>query len=656
MKHLKIEQNTGSIEVVDPKVIDKLYNLVLFHPVGETLDVTSNLKGNLQCSHAYGDVVNYLTTNYPDLQISVTGGIYIRFNDTNVESICATNWGDGTGITTVQASVVSDMSDKFASNTTITQFDELKSFINLKMNNNGTNFNSCTALTSIDLSNITKVGTVGNYFPYVFKGCTNLQNVIFNTNTESIGTYTFDGCTNFNTILPTSIKYLGTCALRDSGYSHDVNLPNLIDVTTSVTDLNQNDIDNFLLQGWFANTKITKVLNLGSITKLSKQIDDGYVQGTFSNCKLLQTVILPTTLLSIGSQCFRDCSVLTSITGMQNVEYIHTTAFYQDTLLSTIDDVSKVTYIGSSAFNNCSALTSLNLSTACSTINDRAFQNCTSLISVGDLSNVTSIGDDAFNSCILLTTAAGISGVTSLGSRAFSQCKNLAGVIDISSCITFGSDGRQFELCNNITGVILSNTTNVIEMKESWFEQCWKLQSFTFFKNVSSVNNFQYMFIGCSAMTTLTFWETSTSKILGKNFCNGCVKLATLINFPQDLTEIRYNAFFQCPITSISLNEGITTLGYQAFAQTKLDNITLPSTLTTMGGSELSDTTTPRWAKCLATTPPNGCNAWSFKNGGTYPIYVPDASLDTYKAASGWSNFSSRLKALSTWSTDFPNG
>ena len=106
------------------------------------------------------------------------------------------------------------------------------------MNNNGTDFSNCTALTSIDLSNITKVGTVGNYFPCVFEGCTNLNNVVFNTNTESIGTYTFDGCTNFNTILPTSIKYLGTGALRNSGYSHDVNLPNLIDVTTSVTNLN----------------------------------------------------------------------------------------------------------------------------------------------------------------------------------------------------------------------------------------------------------------------------------------------------------------------------------------------------------------------------------------------------------------------------------
>ena len=114
MKHLKIEQSTSSIEVVDPKVIDKLYNLVLFHPVGESLDSTSNLKGNLQCSHAYEDVVDYLTTNYKDLSISVSGGLYIRFNDKNVETICATNWGDGIGITKIQASVVNTFNDKFS--------------------------------------------------------------------------------------------------------------------------------------------------------------------------------------------------------------------------------------------------------------------------------------------------------------------------------------------------------------------------------------------------------------------------------------------------------------------------------------------------------------------------------------------------------------
>ena len=98
-------------------------------------------------------------------------------------------------------------------------------------------------------------------------------------------------------------------------------------------------------------------------------------------------------------------------------------------------------------------------------------------------------------------------------------------------------------------------------------------------------------------------------------------------------------------------------MGNGSFQWCKFDTITIPSTVTIVGESTFEQRDViARWAKCLATTPPTGAGRYLFTSGVTYPIYVPDASLETYKAASGWSNFTSRLKALSTWSTDFPNG
>ena len=52
-------------------------------------------------------------------------------------------------------------------------------------------------------------------------------------------------------------------------------------------------------------------------------------------------------------------------------------------------------------------------------------------------------------------------------------------------------------------------------------------------------------------------------------------------------------------------------------------------------------------ATCLSTTPPTIGDISVF-GGGTYnyPIYVPDESVATYKAATTWSNLSSRIFAI----------
>ena len=98
INHLNIEQATSSIEVVSSSVIDKLYELAQ----NPSLDVSSNIQGNLQVSRAYEDAVTFLTNKFSNLQINVTGGTYIRFSDSLVQSICATNWGDGNGVTSLQ--------------------------------------------------------------------------------------------------------------------------------------------------------------------------------------------------------------------------------------------------------------------------------------------------------------------------------------------------------------------------------------------------------------------------------------------------------------------------------------------------------------------------------------------------------------------------
>ena len=70
---------------------------------------------------------------------------YIRFADSVVQQICATNWGNGVGITPEQASAATNFGDKFTGNTEITAFPEIEKFTGLE--NLYQAFQNCENLT-----------------------------------------------------------------------------------------------------------------------------------------------------------------------------------------------------------------------------------------------------------------------------------------------------------------------------------------------------------------------------------------------------------------------------------------------------------------------------------------------------------------------------
>ena len=197
MSHLNLSQSTSSVEVVSSVIIDKLYELAQTN-----LDESSDVQGNIQVNHAYEDAVTYLLNKFPNLQINVTSGAYIRFADSAVAAICASNWGDSVGITLSQAQALTSLNNKFNNNTFIRSFNELFKFINIKVLST-LEFNGCSNLTSIRLDNITSIGV------NCFNSCIHLQSV-FNTQLiTTIGSTAFYGCTLLTSL---SFQNLITCA------------------------------------------------------------------------------------------------------------------------------------------------------------------------------------------------------------------------------------------------------------------------------------------------------------------------------------------------------------------------------------------------------------------------------------------------------------
>ena len=120
----------------------------------------------------------------------------------------------------------------------------------------------------------------------------------------------------------------------------------------------------------------------------------------------------------------------------------------------------------------------------------------------------------------------------------------------------------------------------------------------------------------------------------------------TTANIPSGTTKIRANAFADCAnLTSVSIPEGVTELGLRSFAGCGLTSVTIPSTVTDIKTYVFITCNKLTSVTILAATPPTLGGTNAFPNTVT-AIYVPAASVDTYKGASTWSSLASKIQAI----------
>lgn len=140
--------------------------------------------------------------------------------------------------------------------------------------------------------------------------------------------------------------------------------------------------------------------------------------------KVLQKVILPEKVQTIGQSAFAMCKALSILDLPESVTTLKEWIFEGTGALRTINIPLGVTVIPKGLFYSALGLEFIDIPASVTNIEADAFYQCSSLKRVDWTNNVTNIGDDAFNGCDLSSILIP-SKLEHIGFRAFSINKNL---------------------------------------------------------------------------------------------------------------------------------------------------------------------------------------------------------------------------------------
>lgn len=391
--------------------------------------------------------------------------------------------------------------------------------------------------------------------------------------------------------------------------------------------------------GYAEHVTIPSHYNNQKVTKIA--------QDAFKGLDGLKSVIIPESIIEIGSSAFEDCGKLTKISGPADMVAI---VAKQAQPASFVIDITSRTTIDKYAFSGCEGLTGVTIPDCVQSIDRLAFIGCVSLESItvsdnnptyssidGLLYNkakttlvlapegigdtitipdyVKEIGNYAFSNCKKLTNIVIPDGVENIGLYAFYECINLTSIDIPDSVTTIGSiafyntawynsqpDGIVYagKVAYDYKGTMPANAS--ISIKEGTlgisngaFRDCSELVSVTIPASIINIGLFP--FAGCANLSNITVEKNNVKyysvgnciiETDSKKLVLGCKNSV----IPQDgsVAIIGDYAFAKCMgLTSITIPDGVTSIETYAFDSCEdLESVTIPSSVKNIGKEAFS--------------------------------------------------------------------
>ena len=232
-----------------------------------------------------------------------------------------------------------------------------------------------------------------------------------------------------------------------------------------------------------------------------------------------------------------------------------------------------------------------------------------------------------------------------LKAKSFWECTQLKQIIIPSGVQTIGADA--FNGCSAMTGVTIPSTVTTIGA--SAFRRCYTLKSVSIPNTVSSIG--EYAFAYCKAMTSATLPTGLTA--IEQGLFHSATTLAS-ITIPSTVTRISGSAFYACSglTGTLTIPNAVTVIGAQAFSYcTNLSRIVIGTGISLINPqafyncSGLSRITINAGTVPSLAAPTGDPARGVFDSTNNAPIYVPSTSVNAYKAADNWNNYSARIRS-----------
>ena len=318
------------------------------------------------------------------------------------------------------------------------------------------------------------------------------------------------------------------------------------------------------------------------------------------------------------------------------VTSIESSAFGNNTKLTSVTIPSSVISIDYGAFSGCSNLANITIPNSVIRIENNAFSNTAWYNNQPD--GVVYAGRIAYKCKGALPEGTDITikdGTYAITSEAFYGCSGLASVTIPGSVTTIGESS--FWKCSNLKSVTISD--GVMYIGEVAFRDCSSLESITIPKSITKIADFA--FYGCKSLASVNLSEGLTR--MGIFVFADCTSLSS-ITIPGSLTNAREYTFSGCTnLTSVVFSEGVKSIEQSIFFHcNNLSTISIPKSIKSIYGYVFSELSNLADFYCFADSVPK-INKETFYDTpiASATLHVPAGSIEKYKATSPWKDFGS---------------
>ena len=423
------------------------------------------------------------------------------------------------------------------------------------------------------------------------------------------------------------------------------------------------------------NRAFYRCSNLTSVTMADGVESIG--EDAFRYCSSLTSLTIPKSVTSIGERAFSACRDLASIV-VEKGNKVYDSRNDCNAIIKTADNElvrgckntiipNSVTSLGLAAFAGSRGFSSINIPNSVTSIGGEAFMYCKDLSSVNIPSSVTYIGEKAFYYCEKLTNVYyyveemvsytcpfPLKKVTlHVHDKLINDFKtawpgfaNYKGLDNVDYKLTYYVDGEVYK-------TVYYKTDDVIRPEISPIKKGYDFNGWNGLPQTMPSKDVDVIAIfgGLTKreidkiVYQVTDADESLVVITGNKNASGAVRIPASVNidgYEFTVTSVEENVFKNNEnITSLVIPSGVTKIGdYAFYGCSKIEKVEIGNGIIEIGERAFAGIDKMTDFTCLASFVPT-TDRTAFENSylDYVTLYVPEASVDEYKAVGPWSGF-----------------